>query len=80
MDAITAEIFKQGLGYVLFLGTFGIAVVKDRQLLAEKDKNAESMKKMAEIFTGTAKDLLNGNSNLQKSIDALTSIITNKQQ
>jgi hypothetical protein len=79
MDAITAELFKQGLGYVLFLGALAVAYLKDKQLLAEKDKNAASMEKLAELFTGTARDLLNGYGNLQKSIDALTSIITSNK-
>lgn len=76
---ISEYLFKQGLGYVLFLGSLGINAYFFKLLIREKDKRSEDVKEMGEIFTTTAKDLLNGNTNLQTSINTLTSIINTKR-
>lgn len=78
MDFI-GELAKQGLGYFLAAGELIIIGYLFRLLLTEKDKRSEDVKEMGAIFVGTAKDLLNGNANLQKSIDTLTSIINTKR-
>jgi hypothetical protein len=72
-------ILKQGFGYVLFIGALFVVLYLFRLLMAEKDRRSTDVKDMGIIFTNTAKDLLNGNANLQKSIDTLTSIINTKR-
>lgn len=79
MQEVINIILKQGFGYVLFVGSLFIIVYLFKLLIAEKDKRSEDVKEMGGIFTSTAKDLLNGNVNLQKSIDTLTSIINTKK-
>ena len=79
MNEVFTELFKQGLGYVLFLGAVLVCGYLFKLLLAEKDKRAEDVKEISQIFTSTAKDLLNGNANLQTSINTLTSIINTKR-
>ena len=76
---ISEYLFKQGLGYVLFLGSMLINAYLFRLLIREKDKRSEDIREMGQIFTNTAKDLLNGNANLQTSINTLTSIINTKR-
>lgn len=78
MDFI-GELAKQGLGYFLAAGELLAIIYLFKLLMAEKDKRSEDVKEMGGIFTNTAKDLLNGNANLQKSIDTLTSIINTKR-
>lgn len=79
MDFISEYLFKQGLGYVLFLGALAVCAWLLRLLLNEKDRNAEAMERITNLFTATAKDLINGNANLQKSVDTLIAIINAKK-
>lgn len=79
MEEIINIILKQGFGYVLFVGALFVIAYLFRLLQAEQSKRSGDLKEIALIFTNTAKDLLNGNANLQKSIDTLTSIINTKR-
>jgi len=78
-EQVFTKIFEQGFGYVLFLGTIIVVAYLFKLLMAEKDKRASDIKELGVVFTNTAKDLLNGNANLQKSVDTLTSIINTKR-
>lgn len=78
MDFI-GELGKQGFGYFLAAGELVAIIYLFKLLIAEKDKRSIDVKEMGQIFVGTAKDLMNGNANLQKSIDTLTSIINTKR-
>jgi len=79
MNEIFTELFKQGLGYVLFLGAVLIIFYQYKINREDNKKYSDDLKEITAQFTGTAKDLLNGNNNLQKSVDTLTSIINTKR-
>lgn len=79
MEQFTEYFFKQGLLGVLFIGSLILNGYLFRQLITEKDKNAAALERMSTNYTTIAKDLMYGNANLQKSIDTLVGIITNKK-
>ena len=79
MDQVIEYIFKQGLGYVLFLGAMLLWGQTAHLLLQEKDKRAQDIKDLTTVFTGTAKDLLNGNAALQKTLDGVVAILQNQK-
>lgn len=79
MDALTEYIFKQGLGYALFVGSLGVSGFLLRQLLSEKDKRAQDLKEITALFVSTSKDLLNGNANLQKSVETIVTMLNNNK-
>jgi hypothetical protein len=79
MNEVFSELFKQGLGYVLFLGAVLIIFYQYKVNREDNKKYSNDIKEITITFTNTAKDLLNGNNSLQKSIDMLTNIINTKR-
>lgn len=79
MERIIDLILDQGgLGYALFLGAVGVIGIQYKNAREDAKTYADDLKEVTVTFTATAKDLLNGNANLQKSVDALTSIINKR--
>lgn len=77
MEAVTEYLFKQGLGYVLFIGSAGVCTVLFRLLIQEKDRRAQDVKDITQVFTATAKDLLNALDTQQRSLDAQQRLLEN---
>lgn len=78
------ELAKQGLGYALFVGSLGVVFYQNRKIEALNTKlNELQEKRLADLvqlttqFLNTAKDMLNGNANILKSIDKITEILEN---
>lgn len=69
------ELAKQGIGYLLFVVALIGLITKDRQLQDLQEKRVRDIAESRDVFVGTAKDMLNSLSNLQKTVDTLTSIV-----
>lgn len=72
---LTAGIAQQGFGYVLFLFSLGALGWAIRGWLQEKDKRAQDIKDITTVSVSTTRDLLNANANLQKSVDAIATVL-----
>jgi hypothetical protein len=76
---VIQTILEQGFGYVLFIGAVLVIAYQAKISREDNQRYADDIKEITVTFTATAKDLLNGNANLQQSINTLTNIINTKK-
>lgn len=72
-------LYKQGLGYALFLFTLPALFWAVKGWLDEKEKRTQDAKDLSAKFAETAEKLLNSNSSLQKTVDAIAVILQTKK-
>ncbi len=79
VEAINEYLFKQGLGYALFLGSMFINAWLLIKLLDEKEKRLQDNKDYGKLSADTAKEHFTTLDNFRKSLDAAITIFSGKK-
>lgn len=79
VESVFEYLFKQGLGYVLFLGSLLINGYLLKKLLDEKEKRLQDAKDNGKTAADTEKEHFIALDNFRKTMDAIVTILNSRK-